>query len=168
MPAVISLNVQLDPVSILWDHIPSEIKVKEKKQRSSGASLSMHTDTHFLSSSKLQKSAELCLQKSPLPLGSTPRIERKVALCFSYFWMLNENCRGLCWSDDRQVERKCWGFVYLWWRAKPLSADKLPPHFLEKQNSCSEGSGCMQTHKRLNIAIKVHDFLHMISKPRTK
>lgn len=64
MPAVISLNVQLDPVSILWDHIPSEIKVKEKKQRSSGASLSMHTDTHFLSSSKLQKSAELCLQKS--------------------------------------------------------------------------------------------------------
>lgn len=43
-----------------------------------------------------------------------------------------------------------------------------PSNLLEKQNVCYARSGWIQTHNRLNIAVKVHDFLHTIPKPKIK
>lgn len=39
----------------------------------------------------------------------------------------------------------------------------FPLHFLEQQNTCYEELGWVQTHSKHHIAIKVHEFLHMVS-----
>lgn len=55
----------------------------------------------------LQKSGELCTQESTLPAVGFPRIGRRdAAICFSYFWMLDENWRSLPWLQ--RITRADW------------------------------------------------------------